>query len=117
MPLSFIDKETGELKITNRMVKSSDEVFQAIVLLLRVDSPFASNATSLESLIGYSDVDDASGDIHMRLKNIETILQEEYDIEKLSLEDIDFDESTQQYNIKLILKYNDGTTIRETVNA
>lgn len=117
MPLKYVDKDTGKFKITNRMISSKDEAFQAITIMLRTDSPFAENATSLEGLVGYNDSDDASGDIHMRLKNIETVLQNEYDIKTLSLEELDFNESSQQYEITLILERNDGTTVKETINA
>lgn len=109
--LDILDND-NEFKIKNRM--TSNEAFQAIVILLRTDSPFAETATSLSEYVGGNSDDSA---VAVRLKEVEKILQSEYNVKSLTIESIDFIEGDGVYEITLYLTYNDGSVEKGVVKA
>ena len=99
----------NDFKIQNRM--TNNEIFQAIAILLRADSPFAETQTSISD-IAYSDSED---EIAVRLKNIEKILKSEYNVSSLVTERIEFVDDI--YEIDLAIVYNDGSVEKGNISA
>jgi hypothetical protein len=114
--LRCLNNDKLELEIQNRVLSAVDELHQAVLMLLRVDSPYATLLTCAYGVMG-TDRDSAESDIKMRLKNIETLLKKDYGIQKMVIENMVFNEETELYDIDIIIQDQAGKIRKVSVNA
>ena len=107
MSLLHLVTSDGVLKIENRKVSRSREMLQTVTILLRTYSPYDDVIHSLEELLGQGDADEMQSDIKMRFKNIESILQSDYDVSRLVM--LNLKKEGQQYVIDILIEYNDNS--------
>lgn len=102
--------------IQNNLLKSDDELLQAVHFLLRTDSPYATLATSLVAEIG-SDLELAKSEARVRINNMATLLKVDYNVERIIIQDLSLEDDGTSYKLDLLFLLNDGTARKETVYA
>lgn len=102
--------------IQNNLLKSDDELLQAVHFLLRTDSPYATLATSLTAEIG-TDLELAKSEARVRVNNMAALLSTDYNVARIIIQDLSIDEDGTSYLLDLLFLLNDGSVRKETVYA
>ena len=111
--LKIFDNKTRYLITNNLEVR---EVFQRVVNMLKVDSPFDTEHTSLEHLVGDVSIDDAEKYVALAISRIESRLKADYPDLKLVVLEVETERETGLLKIKILLSLS-GKDLVETVYA